>query len=158
MKIAPRLTLLSLAFLASCSVGPNYQAALPVDTAKPFAGPGADASATGDITIWWRKFNEPKLNSLISQALEANQDLKIAASRVTEAKASRTIARSAFFPQVSAGGGAVRSKNSEAASPFGQGDQTANLFNLNLDASWEVDVFGGTRRNVEAVTADVQAA
>ncbi len=158
MNIAPRLALLSFAFLVSCTVGPNYQSALPADVTKPLVTPGADPSSTGDLTAWWRKFNEPKLNSLITRAIDANQDLKIAASRVAEAKASRTIARADFFPQVNAGGGAVRSQTSEAASSFGQGGQTNNFFNLNLDASWEPDIFGGTRRNVEASTADLQAA
>ncbi len=158
MKIAPRLTLLSLALLASCTVGPNYQAALPLDAAKPFVGPGADASATGDITTWWRTFKEPRLNSLIARALAANQDLRIATSRVAEAKAARMVARSDFFPQLNAGGGATRNKTSDAASPFGQGGGTSNFFNLNLDASWEPDIIGGTRRNVEAATADVGAA
>ena len=159
MNIAPRLTLLSLAFLVSCTVGPNYQSAVPGDTAKPFTTPGADSSSTGDVTTWWRKFHDAKLNSLISRALEANQDLKIAASRVAEAKAARRIARADFFPQVNAGGSANRSQSSEAANPPGfGGGQTTNQFNLNLDASWEADVFGGTRRNVEAATADVQAA
>lgn len=158
MKIVPPLTLLYLAFLASCTVGPNYQAVLPADTAKPFVGPGADPSSTGDITRWWRTFKEPKLNQLISRALAANQDLKIATSRVAEAKAARTVARADFYPQVSAGGGASRSQSSEAASTFGEGGQTSNFFNLNLDASWEPDIFGATRRNVQAATADVQAA
>ena len=158
MKIAPRLTLLSLAFLVSCTAGPDYQSAMPLDVAQPFASPGADASSTGDVTVWWRKFNEPKLNSLITRALEANQDLKIAASRVAEAKAARAIARADFFPQVTSGGGATRSQTSEGASQQGLGGQTSNFFNLNLDASWEPDIFGGTRRNVEAATADVQAA
>ena len=158
MNIAPRLALLSFASLVSCTVGPDYQSALPVDVTKPLVTPGADRSSTGDLTTWWRKFNEPKLNSLITRAIDANQDLKIAVSRVAEAKAARSIARADFFPQVNAGGGAVRSQTSEAASSFGQGGQTNNFFNLNLDASWEPDIFGGTRRNVEASTADLQAA
>jgi hypothetical protein len=160
MKIAPRLTLLSLAFLVSCTVGPNYQSGVPADPAAPFVSPGADPSSTGDVTTWWKKFNDSKLNTLISRALAANQDLKIAASRVAEAKAARTVARADFFPQVSAGGSATRSQGSEAASanPAFGGGQTSNSFNLNLDASWEPDIFGGTRRNVEAATADIQAA
>ena len=160
MNIVPRLALLTFGILVSCAVGPDYQSALPLDVAPPFTTPGADASSTGDVTTWWRKFNEPKLNRLISRSLEANQDLRIAASRVAEAKAARTIARADFFPQVTAGGGATRSQSSEAASQsqLGPGGQTSNFFNLNLDASWEPDIFGGTRRNVEASTADVQAA
>ena len=160
MKIPPRLTLLSLAFLVSCTVGPNYRSAVPIEAALPFTTPGADASSTGDVTLWWKKFDDSKLNTLISRALDANQDLKIAASRVAEAKAARMVARADFFPQVTSGGSATRSQSSEAASgnPAFGGGQTANTFNLNLDASWEPDIFGGTRRNVEAATADVQAA
>jgi outer membrane protein, multidrug efflux system len=159
MNPAIRLTLLFPAFLASCTVGPNYQAAMPQDAAKSFATPGADSSSTGDVSSWWRKFNEPKLNSLISRALAANQDLKIAVSRVAEAKAARAIARADFYPQITAGASITRSQSSEAASPPGTGGgQTANAFNINRDASWEPDIFGGTRRNVEAATADLQAA
>lgn len=160
MKITPRLTLLSLAFLTSCTVGPDYQSAMPLDAAKPFTTPGADASSTGDLTTWWRRFNEPKLNSLISRALAANQDLKIAASRVAEAKAARTVARADFFPQVGVNGDATRSNNSVGAALFPAFAQeiTNNLFNLNLDASWEPDIFGGTRRNVEAANRDIETA
>lgn len=159
MNIAPRLTLLSLAFLVSCSVGPNYKPGDPAATPGAFVTPGADASATGDITTWWTKFKEPKLDGLIERALEANQDLRIAISRVDEAKAARAIARADFFPQVTAGAGATRSKVSETVNGVpGVSITPTNLFNLNLDASWEVDVFGGTRRNVEAATADLQAA
>ncbi len=160
MNIPSRLALLSFAFLSSCTVGPDYQGALPADTAAPFTGPGVNSSATGDLTTWWRKFNDSKLNSLVGRALAANQDLKIAASRVAEAKAARRVARADLFPQVSAGGDASRSNNSVAAAsiPAFATDITHNSFNLNLDASWEADIFGGTRRNVEAATRDVQAA
>ncbi len=159
MNIAPRLTLLSIAFVVSCTVGPQHQPTVPGDVAQPFVGLGADAAAVGDLRTWWKKFQDPALNQLVSRSLEANQDLKIAASRVAEAKAARRVARADFFPQVNAGGSATRSQSSEAASnqAFG-GGQTNNFFNLNLDASWEPDLFGGTRRQVEAATADVAAA
>lgn len=159
MNIAPRLTLLSLAFVVSCTVGPQHQPTVPGEVALPFVGPGADATAVGDVSTWWKKFQDERLNLLVARALAANQDLKIAASRVAEAKAARRVARADFFPQVNAGGSATRSQSSEAASNQALGGgQTTNFFNLNLDASWEPDLFGGTRRQVEAATADVQAA
>lgn len=158
-NIVPRLILVPLAFLVSCSVGPNYKGADPAGTPGAFVTPGADSTSTGDVTTWWRKFKEPKLNALISQSLTANQDLKIAISRVSEARAARRIARADFFPQLTAGASATRSKGSEAASNLpGLDGGGINLFNLNVDASWEIDVFGGTRRNVEAAGADEQAA
>lgn len=162
MKVLPLLTLAGLSvLLGSCAVGPNH--AVPENAAVTggFISPGANSSDPGDLAQWWRRLNDSKLNSLITRALTANQDLKIAASRVAEARAARAAAVSGLFPQVNGRGAATRSGSSEnaggGASALG-GPRTSNFFDLGLDASWEIDVFGGTRRGIEAAGADLDAA
>jgi NodT family efflux transporter outer membrane factor (OMF) lipoprotein len=112
------------------------------------------------------EFDDPMLVDLITRAVAGNLDRKIAASRVREARAARGIAASAALPQVDATGRYGRLSRSDAVppfkeasgegSPFGSRDQ--NVFEAGFDASWEIDVFGGVRRDVEAAIAQVQAA
>ena len=98
--------------------------------------------------------------------MEGNLDLKIAAARVREARAARGIAASAGLPQVDAGGAYSRAQRSEAVPPFKSaaggsspfGPREQNAFEAGFDASWEIDVFGGVRRDKEAALAQVQAA
>jgi NodT family efflux transporter outer membrane factor (OMF) lipoprotein len=122
----------------------------------------SDASLGG----WWKEFGDPVLDRLVEQAVQGNLDLKIAAARVREARAARGIAASAGLPQVDVEGSYSRSKRSEAVPPFkaaaGEaspfGPRVQNAFEVGFDASWEIDVFGGVRRDKEAALADVQAA
>lgn len=160
--LLPALAALTLV-LPACRVGPNYlgPANTPVNAGDYWAGPEANSADPGDLMEWWKNLRDPRLNSLMVRALENNKDLRIAFSRVAEARAQRAIARSGLFPQIEAGGSATRSGSSEngSSTPGARGSTPpVNLFNLNLDASWEIDVFGGTRREIEAATADLEAA
>src|SRR5262249_55011114 len=91
---------------------------------------------------------------------------KIAAARVREARAARGIAASAALPHVDVSGQAARAERSDAVPPFKSatgegapfGARTQNLFDVGFDAGWEIDVFGGVRRDVEAAVAQAQAA
>jgi NodT family efflux transporter outer membrane factor (OMF) lipoprotein len=115
---------------------------------------------------WWTAFHDPVLEDLVARAIDGNLDLKIVAARVQEARAARGIAASAALPQVDVNGQAARSQRSEAVPPFNAvvggpspfGPRTQNLFEAGFDAGWELDVFGGVRRDVEAAVAQVQAA
>jgi outer membrane protein TolC len=114
---------------------------------------------------WWTGFRDPVLDSLIERAVTRNLDLQIAAARIREARAARGIAAAAALPQVDASANYARTRRSESIppfkdttdreSPFGARDQ--NLFEAGFDASWEIDVFGGVRRDKEAALAQVQA-
>ncbi|PYU90880.1 MAG: hypothetical protein DMG08_16705 [Acidobacteria bacterium] len=159
--------------LAGCAVGPNYKRPLvPVPeqwTVAPARGTSTQALETDE---WWSSFRDPELNSLVERAADRNLDLKLALERVQEARAARGIARSGYFPSVDAGvsatrlrggisQGVIRAVPSSAdpdarpslISPF-----ETNSFQGNLSASWEIDVFGGIRRGVEAAAADAAAA
>jgi NodT family efflux transporter outer membrane factor (OMF) lipoprotein len=165
---------LVLAFLlVGCAVGPNYQRPL-VSVPKQWTVAPARGTSTKppQTEAWWSSFHDPQLDSLIGRALGGNLDLKLALERVQEARAARGIARSGYFPSIDAnvsatrlrGGinqGVIRAVPSSAdpnaraslISPF-----ETNVFQGNLSASWELDVFGGIRRGVEAAAADLAAA
>lgn len=160
---------LSLLLLTAigCAVGPRYtRPEIPVPQAWT-ESPSTGAPATGaSLEGWWTTFHDPILNSLVTRAVKGNLDLKIAASRIREARAARGIAASAALPQVDASAAYARSKRSDAVPPFKSapggtspfGPREQNAFEAGFDASWEIDVFGGVRRDKEAALAQVQAA
>ncbi len=151
--------------LAGCAVGPDYQTPstfLP-DKFLPHAGAGA---ASGDLTQWWRILHDAELNSLVIRAQESNLDLAIALDRLQEARTGVTIAVSQGLPVVGAtGGGGVGTGSDETKGRVSQALRSAtNAGGLNsineaggLDASWELDLLGKFRRQVEARTADAEA-
>src|SRR5438876_248768 len=171
------MTLVALVFssllLMGCAVGPNYnqpQVQVPKQwTVAPARGTSTKPAETDE---WWSSFHDPGLNSLVARAVDRNLDLKLALERVQEARATSGVARSGYFPSIDAdvsatrlrGGinqGVIRAVPSSIGpnvrasliSPF-----ETNVFQGNLGTSWELDVFGGVRRRVQAATADATAA
>ncbi|WP_280634406.1 efflux transporter outer membrane subunit [Pollutimonas harenae] len=166
-----RLHLTSLAmalFLAGCAVGPDYQrpdvdisgafkeASLSPEAAKQWkmAQP-AEALARGR---WWAIFNEPVLDKLEDQAMNANQDLKAAAARLRQARALRQGAESELLPNLDAGFGPMRQRQSNAAQGLTEGaDNSAQtLWRAQAGVSYEVDLFGRIASDVDAATADAE--
>jgi outer membrane protein, multidrug efflux system len=153
--VVPSLVL----FLSGCAaVGPNY---IRPDTPAPAVWhtplPGGDVAgeqAPEDLSAWWRTFNDPLLTSLIERAIAGNLDLKKARARVREARARRGIAQADLFPTLAGAGSATWSRFS---ADRGSGE-TGDLFAAGIDAGWELDVFGGLRRSLEAAETDWQAA
>jgi len=130
------------------------------------AGEAAVDVDRSSLEHWWTGFHDPVLDDLVGRAIDGNLDPKIAAARVREARAARGIAASAALPQVGVNGQMSRSEVSNAVPPFKHatggsspfGARTQNVFEAGFDAGWELDVFGGVRRDVEAAVAQVQAA
>jgi len=223
------------AVLTGCTVGPNYH---PPAVATPAAfgelGSGAAVGASGAVAgrpaegaaleRWWVVFHDPELASLVERALRNNRDLRIAISRVREARAERQIAAAGLIPEVDASGGYNRSRGSKnvvlplsslagssagsgggpatgataaggrpgirpqevtagagsasgsgstagassgaaaqggPSTPFGEGGLpgvTTSLYQAGFDAVWEIDVFGGVRRAIQAADAEAAAA
>lgn len=150
-----------LSLLSACSglpsVGPDYQ---PPSLSLPDRWFNA-ATRHGDhetvaptsLAQWWRQLGDSALDDLIDQALAGSLDLKAAQARLRQARASRTQAVSAYFPTLTASGSASRSKTQ-----LDLGSQaTRTLHDAGFDAAWEIDLFGGTRRAVEAANADLAA-
>jgi NodT family efflux transporter outer membrane factor (OMF) lipoprotein len=160
------VTLLAL-LLPSCAVGPRYRAPelpLPAGWAETRArsAPADEAS----LARWWTEFKDPLLERLVASALQGNLDLKIAAARIREARAARGIAASAGLPAVGVAAAYSRASRSEAVPPFKSapgagspfGPREQDVFQAGFDASWEIDVFGGVKRDKVAALAEVQAA
>jgi NodT family efflux transporter outer membrane factor (OMF) lipoprotein len=160
-----------IAGVCGCMVGPDFKRpapAMPMGWSGPATQPTTRASVTvaapADVAAWWRNFNDPILNSLIERAISSNLDLRQAESRLRQARAQRDVTAAGFWPQanVSTGyrrqgsdGGQVRATSAgTVTSSRGSSDQ----FNGAFDASWELDVFGGVRRQIEAADANIQFA
>jgi len=147
-------------FFTGCSVGPNYHApkvALSGDWSEPVEGGTTDRSVSA--ADWWTTFNDPKLNSLIARAMQSNHDLRIAEARLRQARAQRRFSSADFWPTMEASASYSRERASEHGNQpvFQNVPLENNLYQAGFDAAWEIDVFGGKRRALEAATADVAA-
>lgn len=151
---------------AGCVVGPDAPPRPGVDASEAFrnAMPVAAASgATNDIARWWTVFGDPQLDLMIRRAAVGGHDLRLAEARLREARALRGGVRAGLFPAVDASGSFSRSRISgNSVTGTGLGAFGVPLENdtqaAGFDLSWELDVFGGTRRRVEAASGDVAAA
>ena len=147
---------LVLVLLTGCAVGPDYKQP-PVtapDVYRDVQGPPAPAASIADQP-WWAVFGDPVLTQLIDQALQTGYDPQIAAARVEEARSRAGIARSEFFPQIGYGANSSRGRNSVYTSPFNT--STNNLHSVNVNFSWELDIWGRVRRLNEAAKAQYLA-
>lgn len=181
--MGPSLVLLFSLLLAACEVGRDYQAPV-VSTPPSYLLSASMTPVTGEIGSWWQSFHDPQLDSLIARALAANLDMQTAASRIRQARYHERELRAQFFPSVDANASATRTKlsansislgglalsgsspsgNSGTAgsasgslAPLGLPGTEFNTFQLGFDMSWELDLFGKTRRAAEAAAADTQA-
>jgi len=142
-------------FVVSCAVGPDYKRP-PVNTPDSFRGT-ADTSTNSLADLpWWQVFHDETLQTLIRTALTNNYDLRIAVTRVEQARALAAQARSQFFPQVDYAGFAGRGKNvaNNMPSPTGTG---GTIFGADVNASWEIDLWGRIRRLNESARAQYLA-
>ncbi len=160
-----------LFLLASCAVGPNYKA--PENTITD--NWTTEATAEPPVTEWWKLFNDELLDKYIARAAEYNNDVLTAESNILQARALRQVAASSFFPHVGADVNATKTYFSKNGPIFAIGPSTGSLpgtvspatgipfsvqvpqiqslYNALFDATWELDLFGKTRRTVEAADA-----
>lgn len=146
-------------FAVGCTVGPNYQ---PPKVQMPEKwGEQRQEGMTNQpvgIAEWWKTFNDPVLDSLITRAMESNLDLRISEARIREARALRGIATADLWPSVDTSASYARSRRSLVNSSIPPvAPVERNLYQAGFDASWEIDIFGGKRRAVEAAKADIDA-
>ncbi|MEN4947247.1 efflux transporter outer membrane subunit [Pseudomonas proteolytica] len=165
-SLHPLALLVSASLIAGCAVGPDYQRP-DAPLSSGYMGQAAVEQRPGapqaSLVAWWEGFGDPQLADFVSKALAQNLDLAQAAARVTQARAGLGAANAALLPSGNISGQAARSYQS-IETPLGQVlnstpgfDRYGSSYELNLDASWEADVFGGLRRGREAALAEYQA-
>jgi outer membrane protein, multidrug efflux system len=150
--------LIACLLISGCAVGPDYrkpsqeipQGWIDASTAEP---PG--------MTAWWQTFGDPVLTGLVQRGLSSNLDLKIASERLRQSRAVLGQASGALWPTLDLGAGYERSAThlpDDAEGDVAQpGSGSRGLYRAGFDATWEIDVFGGARRGIEAAGADVRA-
>ncbi|MFA6232127.1 MAG: TolC family protein [Rhodanobacter sp.] len=156
MKTLLKIAALSAALiLAGCaSVGPDYHAARP--TTPQLQGLDAAQENTAHFqAAWWKQFNDPTLDALIQHAAANNLDLRIAVARLHESRALLSGAKSDQLPTIDTNVDYTRSRGQQPG--FSSQRNTVTSYQAGFDASWELDIFGGVRRSVEAAGADLGA-
>lgn len=141
-------------WLGGCSITPvrdQVSDNVPADWSN--SQKAENAATTRDLAHWWKDFDDPLLNELVTRALAANQDLKIAVARVREARAFETVAESVLYPTIDATASAGRNKSFERLPkpPVG------TTWTVGLEAGWEIDLFGGNRLDAKAASAQARA-
>jgi outer membrane protein, multidrug efflux system len=174
-------TVLSLAALVGCTVGPDYKRPEVVDmpgaynevhlATRPSGGsttlPSEVVPQHPDYLTWWTAFNDPELNSLVIRAVANNPQVAAAEARIREARGNLGIQFAGLFPQVNANGEYIHQRLSDNQPAFGAGSGSSSIgisgltfdtYQAGFDASWEIDVFGQNRRAIESARDSVQAA
>jgi multidrug efflux system outer membrane protein len=144
--------------LGGCALGPNY--ARPAVVQPPtFRGQTTAEAASLADAPWWEAFRDPALQALIAEAIRQNYDVRIAAARVQEARATLGVARSDLFPSLDYGATAGRARLPLGGLnlPDGTDRKTTDVFSASMTMSWELDIWGRVRRTNEAARATLFA-
>lgn len=166
--LAPLVCGLGLMLAVSCAYVPDRP--LDAGLAVPDRFAGRTNAAPVPEEAWWLKFGDTNLNALIDQALRHNQDLQAAVARVDAAAAQARIAGADRYPRLGAGFDASRSQRNFIGFPFGNPDMgdgggdvpdvlstRTTTFGLNLNVSWELDLWGRLHSGRRAAVAEVLA-
>ena len=170
-RVAPVLAPLLAALLLAACAAPEFkqpkieipaafkEASEPMTAADGTRWKQAQPAEAQPRGEWWLAFNDPALNQLIADATAANENLAVAAARVKQARAIAGIAEADRSPQIGVNAGAERTRESPLSLNLPQGTVVppTNIYQANLTASYEVDLFGRVASNVSAAHADAAA-
>lgn len=160
-------TVLAALAMSGCTVGPDYQRpkfAAPTNFRGQADVAARSAKTPASLEAWWDGFDDPTLSRLIVHALDSNLDVAQAMARVAQARASLRGANAALLPSGTISANAAHAHQS-LETPLGRlldgtpgFDRDAELYDATAGVSWEVDLFGGLRRDREATRAEYDAA
>jgi NodT family efflux transporter outer membrane factor (OMF) lipoprotein len=159
-----RILPLSLAVaLAGCAVGPDYRGAPDVAHGSVAAGSFVRAPAKGvsnapTTSAWWTALGDARLDALIDAALAHNADLAAAQARLRQARAGLQKQKAAELPTIGSSASAIRMGLPSGTGGLSLGSGPLQLYSVGFDASWELDLFGGTRRAIQSSAAQAGAA
>ena len=148
--------------LAACTVGPDYVKPTPVETMptayKELEGWKVAEPQDGKIPErWWEIYHDPILNPLEERIATSNFTIAIAEARLRQAHAAVQVAKSGYTPSLSTGASATRSQRSENLGTSTIKTSPVSDFQIPLDVSWELDLWGKVRRGVESSQASAEA-
>jgi len=150
------LIVIFILLLFACSIGPNYtKPKLNMPTGWQENQATIESKKEIDKQ-WWKNFQDVSLNNLVDKALSNNLDIKIAATRIQQARAERSGVIANQLPDVNLSGSATRGKNSKNSYPPDFNGRIYNTFQTGFDASWELNIFGA-KRAIEAANASLEA-
>jgi len=163
------LAALALALLVGCAVGPDYRREAAVETMPAqYAGATNEwklAAPAADLPkgAWWEIFGDAELNRLEQQAAAANQSLQAAVARFEQSRATADVARSGLFPRIGVGAVATRQRDSENRPLNSTGEAAGKAFTYDnfaipFDLSYELDLWGRVRRQLESARSSQEAA
>ncbi len=150
MNYFPSTLALAMLLSGCASLAPQSGALPPTPVPAAWSGSTTTPATATSLAQWWKRFNDPLLAQLVTQALQANTTVRSAQAALQQARALRDVSSARLAPTVNAAGSAQRSKSG--------GNEAGNLFKAGFDASWEPDVFGARRSALNATEADAQAA
>lgn len=160
-RTAASTTLLAAVLSGCTTVGPDYAGApvlAPQAVERGAFLRASDAAARAPAARWWESLNDPVLNRLVDDALAGSPSLTAANARVAQSRASLAASKTAAIPSISTSLSApyINVPGDLLGGSDGGRNET-NAYNLGFDAAWEIDLFGGQRRKVEAATARAEA-
>jgi len=157
--------ILAITTIAGCTVGPDYHSPqVNVNGHWSETLSGGETDKSEDIAQWWRRFDDRELDSLVRRAIASNLDVTIATARVRESRAELGVTKADLWPSADLEGSYARQRQSQnqpiiGAIPLpGNVPFETDLYEASFDSSWELDIFGGKRRAVEAGAANLAAA
>ncbi len=144
------------AMLTACAVGPDYHrpdVKLPTEF---IAGP-MQVGAGATTGLWWHQINDPELEKLLQAARSANHDIRLALSRLNEARALARLSQLSLLPSGAVTAGVTRSRLSSHEAGVVAETAPLTTYSAGLSASWELDLFGGKRRGIEVMRGETEA-
>jgi NodT family efflux transporter outer membrane factor (OMF) lipoprotein len=156
--------LFTVGLLTACTVGPDYQGAPDASPKTLAAGrlPHADIGLprAPAVAQWWQALGDPQLNQLVAQALQNSPDMATAQARLKQSRASLSGANANALPKITGDAAMLKLRSPDTSAlggSSGGGRGPLSLYLAGFDASWEADLFGGTRRAIEAAQAENDA-
>ncbi len=160
-KILRSLAVVGTAGVGGCAVGPDYHSSTPRTPASWTSPRGSGLTeAAGAESAWWTSFNDSELDSLVQRAAQSNPDLRVAEAHLRQARAIRQMTAADLWPTADVTGSFARAKQSQNQPLIGSLPLPPNfpfeysVYQAGFDASWEIDLFGGRRRALEASGAE----
>ncbi len=141
-----RISVVSLLLLAGCMVGPRYETP-QVALTPSFVEPNDTKGELVDLKTWWQQFKDPILDEMVTEAIENNYDLQIAAEKIEEVRARYNLASANLWPEIDLNASFMREKLSQNICGIDPSfcAPVQNFYQFWFDATWEIDLFGRLR-------------